>query len=123
MSRHTNLPLSWGGIKRPPEVSGGILEGGKFPLGSFLCGEKDENPFVYGLFLDALVAIAVATLEERSWPVWFFDASNDLRNSEASGSSIIGSIEFSPASDFYRCNELVWLLYIPTPFVSFQIAK
>ena len=66
MSRHTNLPLSWGGIKRPPEVSGGILEGGKFPLGSFLCGENDENPYIYSLFLDALVAIAIANLEEWS---------------------------------------------------------
>ena len=107
MSRHTNLPLSWGGIKRPPEVSGGILEGGKFPLGSFLCGENDENPFVSGLFLDALVAIAVATLEEWSRPVWFAGASSDLSNSEASRSSIIGSIEFSPASDSFICNELV----------------
>ena len=123
MSRHTNLPLSWGGIKRPPEVSREVLECGKFPLGSFMCGENDENPFVSGLFLDALVAIAVATLEEWSQPVWFSSASSDLNNYEASGSSIIGSIDFSPASDFCRCNELVWLLYIPTPFVSFQIAK
>ena len=62
MSKHTNLPVSWGGIKRPPEVTARILEGGKLPFGSFLCGENDENPFVSGLFLDALVAIVVATL-------------------------------------------------------------
>ena len=96
MSKHTNLPISWGGIKRPPKVIARILEGGKLPFRSFLCGANDENPFVSGLFLDALVAIAVATLEEWSQPVWFVGASSDLSNYEAPGSSIIGSIELSP---------------------------
>lgn len=81
----TYFPLSWGGTRIPPPVSGTFLVCGNVPLGTLLRGKEEEGNAFKSLLRDALSAMAAETREAWSVPL-INEIVGELRRSEASGS-------------------------------------